>query len=49
MCSIARLFFCKGGTSIFDDSVDSIVLMALFSNRNRRDTCDIDRLSQRPK
>ena len=27
MCSIARLFLCKGGTWIFDDSVDSVVFM----------------------
>jgi|GraSoiStandDraft_27_1057306.scaffolds.fasta_scaffold06997_2 hypothetical protein len=28
MCSIARLFFWENGTSIFDDSVDSVVIMA---------------------
>jgi hypothetical protein len=39
-----RLFFCKNGTSIFDDSVDSVVLMALFRDRNRRDTSDIDKV-----
>jgi hypothetical protein len=27
MCSIPRLFFCKDGTSIFDDSLHSVVLM----------------------
>jgi hypothetical protein len=46
MCSIMRLFFWENGTSIFDNSVDSVVLMALFSDRSRRDASDIDRFSR---
>jgi len=39
-----RLFFCEKGTSIFDDSADSVVLMALFSDRSRRDMSDTDKV-----
>jgi hypothetical protein len=45
MCSIARLFFEKQ-TSIFDDSVDSLVPVALASERSGRDASDIDELSR---
>ncbi len=46
MCFHRAALFLQRRNLNFDDSVDSVVLMALFSGRSRRDASNIDRFSR---